>query len=80
MSQARPALPGCDAMSSSQYKMVQDRLIREKGGLTIMARQHYPEDTYTKESFTLRGMRRWQAWSISVVAILLVIAALSYTL
>lgn len=45
-----------------------------------MATQHYPEDTYAKGSFTLRGMRRWQAWSISVVAILLVIAALAYTL
>lgn len=38
------------------------------------------DDSYARESFTFRRMKRWQLWSITVASIVIVIALLLYTL
>lgn len=37
------------------------------------------DDTYARQSFTFRRMKRWQLWSITVAAVAIVIALLLYT-
>ena len=43
-----------------------------------MENKQEADDTYAKESFTFRGMKRWQLWSITIVSIVIVVGLLSY--
>ncbi len=36
-------------------------------------------DKFARESFSMRGMQRWQVWSVSLVTIAIVIALVVYT-
>lgn len=37
-------------------------------------------DQFTRNSFTLRGMTRWQAWAITICAVVILAALLMYAL
>ena len=41
-------------------------------------KQHHADDTYARESFSMRRMKGWQVWSITVVSALIVIGLLIY--
>ena len=41
-------------------------------------RQHQADDQYARKSFTFRGMKKWQLWSITVAGAAVVIALLVY--
>lgn len=36
------------------------------------------DDRYARESFTMRGMRRWQIWTLAIVAVAVVVAGWLY--
>ena len=42
-------------------------------------KQNVPDDPYARESFTFRRMTRGQLWAITLVVVLLVILAISYS-
>ena len=35
-------------------------------------------EKYSRESFSLRGMRGWQRWGITLVAVVVVVVAIGY--
>lgn len=39
----------------------------------------HADDRYARESFSMRGMKRWQVWAITAVSALIVIGLLIYT-
>lgn len=41
-------------------------------------RQQTPEDPYARDSFSFRGMKKWQLWAITIVAVAVVIAVILY--
>jgi hypothetical protein len=45
-----------------------------------MAQPQRDIDPYARDSFSMRGMTRWQAWSISIVAAVIVVLLLAWAL
>lgn len=39
-------------------------------------KQHQADDRYARESFSMRTMKQWQVWAISIVAAAVVIGLL----
>lgn len=42
-------------------------------------RQQSPEDPYARDSFSFRGMTKWQIWAITFVAVAVVVVLVAYT-
>lgn len=45
-----------------------------------MTRNNRKDDPYARGSFGMRGMTRWQLWSITIVSVAIIIAAVFYTI
>jgi hypothetical protein len=45
-----------------------------------MAPTERDTDTYARDSFTWRGMAKWQVWSISIAAAVIVVLLLAYVI
>jgi hypothetical protein len=71
---------GADVRRGTFAGVVRYRRPSLKLEASTMAPTERDTDTYARDSFTWRGMAKWQVWSISIAAAVIVVLLLAYVM